>query len=112
MEKNLDIRADERNYRIHPRDIDRLSPSIGEPAYVDAYGDGHYKTMILASITPHYVTFREGTMTGIGWVEVKVSRRWTGLGFAFALWRSPRGWLHCQFQGAERKEDVRNIKED
>ena len=112
MEKNLDIRADERNYRIHPRDIDRLSPSIGEVAYVDAYGDGHYKPMILASITPHYVTFRKGTRTGFGWVEVKVSRRWKGLGFAFALWRSPRGRLHCQLQEAERKEDVRNIKED
>ena len=86
---------------VHPRDIDRLCPSIGEPAYVDAYGDGHYKTMILASITPHYVTFREGTMTGIGWVAVKVSRIWTGLGFAFALWRSPRGWLHCQLQEVE-----------
>ena len=86
---------------VHPKDIDRLCPSIGESAYVDAYGDGHYKTMILASITPHYVTFRKGTMTGISWVEVKVSRIWTGLGFAFALWRSPRGWLHCQLQEVE-----------
>lgn len=105
MEKNLDIRAGERNYRVHPRDIDRLHPVIGEPAYVDAYGDGHYETMSLASITPHYVTFRKGTRTGIGWVDVKVSRRWTGLGFAFVLWRSPRGRLHCQLQEAERKED-------
>lgn len=97
---------------VHPRDIDKLHPVIGEPAYVDAYGDGHYKTMILASITPHYVTFREGTMTGIGWVEVKVSRIWTELGFAFALWRSPRGLLHCQLQELEREEDVRNPRED
>ena len=97
---------------VLPKDIDRLCPYIGEPAYVDAYGDGHYKTMLLASITPHYVTFRKGSRTGIGWAEVKVSRRWTGLGFAFVLWRSPQGWLHCQFQEVEWEEDVRNTRED
>lgn len=86
---------------VLPKDIDRLHPVIGEPVYVDAYGDGHYETMMLASITPHYVTFRKGAMTDIGWVDVKASRRWTGLGFAFALWRSPRGLLHCQLQEVE-----------
>ena len=83
--------------RVLPCDIDRLCPVIGELAYVGAYGDGHYKTMILASITPHYVTFREGTMTGIGWVEVKVKRTWNGEGARFLCWRDRAGRLHCQY---------------
>lgn len=101
------IKEEDASVYVLPKDIDRLCPSIGEEAYVDAYGDGHYKTMMLASITPHYVTFREGSRAGIGWVEVKVSRRRTGLGFAFVLWRSPKGWLHCQFQEVEWKEEGR-----
>lgn len=101
MTKQTQTKEEDAPVYVLPRDIDRLCPSIGEAAYVDAYGDGHYKTMLLASITPHYVTFRKGSRTGIGWVEVKVSRRWTGLGLAFVLWRSPRGWLHCQFQEVE-----------
>ena len=84
---------------VLPKDIDRLCPSIGEEAYVDAYGDGHYKTMTLVSITLHYLTFRLGSpRMSIGWVEVKVSRRRKGLGFAFVLWRSPKGWLHCSYR--------------
>ena len=105
MEKPQKKESDAPVY-VLPRDINLLCPRIGEVAYVDAFGDWNYKPMPLASITPHYVTFREGSRTGsIGWVEVKVSRRWTGLGFAYVLWRSPRGWLHCQLQEAERKED-------
>ena len=85
-----------------PRDIDRLCPRIGEVAYVDAFGDLHYKPMPLASITPHYVTFREGSRTGsIGWVEVKVNRRGTGLGFAYVFWRDKRGFLKCRLQEVE-----------
>lgn len=84
---------------VLPRDIDRLCPSIGEVAYVDAFGDLSYKPMQLVSITPHYVTFREGSRAGsIGWVEVKVSRRGTGLGFAYVFWRDKRGFLKCRLQ--------------
>ena len=87
---------------VLPRDIDRLCPRIGEVAYVDAFGDFNYKPMPLASITPNYVTFREGSRTGsIGWVEVKVSRRGTGLGFAFVFWRDKLGFLKCRLQEVE-----------
>ena len=91
---------------VLPRDIDRLCPRIGEVAYVDAFGDLNYKPMPLASITPHYVTFREGSRTGsIGWVEVKVSRIGTGLGFAFVFWRGKSGGLYCRFQEVEESFD-------
>lgn len=82
---------------VLPKDIDRLCPSIGEAAYVDAYGDGHYKTMRLASITPHYVTFRRGSRVGIGWIEVKVKRTWDGEGVKFLCWRGRTERLHCQY---------------
>lgn len=65
---------------VLPKDIDRLCPSIGEVAYVDAYGDGHYKTMRLASITPHYVTFRRGP----GWASAGLRSRLRGHGTARA----------------------------
>ena len=94
--------ADAPVYVVLPRDINWLCPRIGEVAYVDAFGDWNYKPMPLASITPHYVTFREGSRTGsIGWVEVKVSRRGTGLGFAFVFWRDKLGFLKCRLQEVE-----------
>ena len=87
---------------VLPRDINWLCPRIGEVAYVDAFGDFNYKPMPLVSITPHYVTFREGSRTGsIGWVEVKVSRIGTGLGFAFVFWRDKLGFLKCRLQEVE-----------
>ena len=77
-----------------------------EVAYVDAFGDWHYKPMLLASITPRYLTFREGSRTGsIGWVEVKVSRIGTGLGFAYVFWRDKRGVLKCRLQEVENSFD-------
>lgn len=87
--------------RVLPRDIDKLCPYIGEPARVDADGDGPFKIMELASITPHYLTFRWGSRQSLGWTEVKVSRRWGGLGSAFVLWRDEKGWLHCQLVEVE-----------
>lgn len=88
--------------RVLPRDIDRLCPSIWEPTYVDADGSGHFKTMLLASITPHYLTFRIGSpRTSIGWLEFKVSRRRTGLGFTFVFWRGKSGELYCRLQEVE-----------
>ena len=84
---------------VLPRDIGRLCPRIGEVAYVDADGSVHYKPMPLVSITPHYVTFRDGSRTGsIGWLEFKVSRIGTGLGFAYVFWRDKRGFLKCRLQ--------------
>ena len=84
---------------VLPRDIDRLCPRIGEVAYVDADGSGHYKTMTLASITPRYLTFRIGhPRTSVGWLEFKVCRRRTGLGFTFVLSRGWAGALYCRLQ--------------
>ena len=101
MEKEQTKEADGCLYFL-PRDIDRLCPIIGEVAYVDAFGDLNYRPMPLVSITPHYVTFREGSRTGsIGWVEVKVSRRGTGLGFAYVFWRDKLGFLKCRLQEVE-----------
>ena len=82
---------------VLPDDIDRLCPSIGEHAYVDTDGNGDFRLMKLVSVTPVYLTFRTGSMQWPSWTEVKVSRRRTGLGGAFVLWRSPKGWLHCQY---------------
>ncbi len=88
---------------VLPKDIYWLCPNIGEAAYVDAFGDGNYKPMPLASITPRYVTFREGRRTGsIGWIEVKVSRRGTGLGFNYVFWRGKSGELCCRLQEVGR----------
>ena len=82
---------------VLPRDINWLCPRIGEVAYVDAFGDWNYKPMPLASITPRYLTFRIGSpRTSAGWVEFKVSRRGTGLGFAFVFWRDKLGFLKCR----------------
>ena len=87
---------------VLPRDIDRLCPCIGEPTYVDADGSGHFTIMRLASITQHYMTFRRGLYRrGIGWLELKVSRRRTGPGCAFVLWRGKSGALYCKFQEGE-----------
>ena len=102
MEKPQMKESDAPVYVVLPRDINWLCPRIGEVAYVDADGSGNYKTFTLASITPHYVTFREGSRTGsIGWVEVKVSRIGTGLGFAFVFWRDKLGFLKCRLQEVE-----------
>ena len=82
---------------VMPKDIDRLCPCIGEPVYVDADGSGNFKTMTLASITPRYLTFRIGSpRTGAGWLEFKVCRRRTGLGFTFVLIRGWDGALYCR----------------
>ena len=87
---------------VLPRDIDRLCPYIGEPVYVDADGSGHYKTMTLASITPRYLTFRIGSpRTSVGWLEFKVCRRRTGLGFTFVLSRGWAGALYCRLQSCD-----------
>ena len=84
---------------VLPKDIDRLCPYIGEPVYVDADGSGHYKTMRLESITPRYLTFRIGSpRTSTGWLEFKVCRRRTGLGFTFVLSRGWAGALYCRLQ--------------
>lgn len=89
-----------------PRDIDRLCPYIGEPVYVDADGSGHYKTMTLASITPRYLTFRIGSpRTSTGWLEFKVCRRRTGLGFTFVLSRGWAGALYCRLHKVEKSFD-------
>ena len=89
--------------RVLPRDIDRLCPCIGEPVYVDVDGNGHYKTMTLASITPRYLTFRiVSPITRIGWIEFKVSRRRTGLGFTFVLSRGWGGALYCKLHKVEK----------
>ena len=91
---------------VLPRDIDRLCPCVGEPVYVDADGNGNYKTFTLASITPRYVTFRIGSpRTSAGWLEFKVCRRRTGLGFTFVLCRGWGGALYCRLQ----KVEVRGI---
>ena len=87
---------------VLPRDIDRLCPYIGEPVYVDVDGDGHYKTMTLASITPRYLTFRIGSpRTSVGWLEFKVCRRRTGLVFNYVFWRGKSGGLYCRLQKVE-----------
>lgn len=92
---------------VLPKDIDRLCPYIGEPVYVDVDGDGHYKTMTLASITPRYMTCRIGSpRTSAGWLEFKVCRRRTGLGFTFVLRRGWGGALYCRLQ----KVDVGNSR--
>ena len=91
---------------VLPRDINWLCPRIGEVAYVDADGNGNYKTMTLASITPRYVTFRIGSpRTSVGWSECKVCMRRTGLGFTFVLCRGWAGALYCRLQ----KVDGRGI---
>ena len=87
---------------VLPRDINWLCPRIGEVAYVDADGSGHYKTFTLASITSRYLTFRIGSpRTSVGWSEVKVCRRRTGLGFTFVLCRGWGGALYCRLQKVE-----------
>ena len=97
---------------VLPRDIDRLCPSIGEPVYVDVDGDGHYKTMTLASITPRYLTFRIGSpRTSIGWLEFKVCRRRTGLSFTFVLSRGWGGALYCKFQEGEACRQAAKLRE-
>ena len=97
---------------VLPRDIDRLCPYIGEPVYVDADGSGNFKTMTLASITPRYLTFRIGSpRTSLGWLEFKVCRRRTGLGFTFVLWRSPLGGLHGRFQEVEACRQAAKLRE-
>ena len=91
---------------VLPRDIDRLCPRIGEVAYVDAFGDWHYKPMPIASITTHYVTFRDGSpRTSVGWLEFKVCRRRTGLGFTFVLSRGWAGALYCRLHKVEKSFD-------
>lgn len=91
---------------VLPRDIDRLCPYIGEPVYVDSDGDGHYKTMTLASITPRYLIFRVGSpRTSVGWLEFKVCRRRTGLGFTFVLSRGWAGALYCKLHKVEKSFD-------
>ena len=91
---------------VLPKDIDRLCPYIGEPVYVDADGSGHYKTMTLASITPHYLTFRIGSpRTSAGWLEFKVCRRRTGLGFTFVLIRGWAGALYCRLHKVDESGD-------
>ena len=87
---------------VLPRDINWLCPRIGEVAYVDADGSGHYKTFTLASITSRYLTFRIGSpRTSVGWSEFKVCRRRTGLGFTFVLCRGWGGALYCRLQKVE-----------
>ena len=91
---------------VLPRDIERLCPYIGEPVYVDEDGSGHYKTFTLASITPRYLTFRIGSpRTSVGWLEFKVCRRRTGLGFTFVLCRGWGGALYCRLQKVEKSFD-------
>ena len=98
---------------VLPRDIDRLCPRIGEPVYVDADGSGQFKTMPLASITPHYLIFRIGSYrTGIGLIEVKVSRRRTGPGCAFVFWRGKSGALYCKFQEVEACRQAAKLHEE
>lgn len=80
---------------VLPKDIDRLCPSIGEEAYVDAYGDGVFRLMPLKSITPRYIGFLAVDKTG--WVEVKVKRTWNNEGAKFLCWRDRTGRLHCQY---------------
>lgn len=91
---------------VLPKDIVWLCPRIGEPVYVDVDGDGHYKTMTLASITPRYLTFRIGSpRTSPGWLEFKVCRRRTGLGFTFVLSRGWAGALYCRLHKVEKSSD-------
>lgn len=100
------IKEEDASVYVLPKDIDRLCPRIGEPVYVDADGDWHYKTMTLASITPRYLTFRIGsTRTNAGWLEFKVCRRRTGLGFTFVLSRGWGGALYCRLREVEWKEE-------
>ena len=96
---------------VLPRDIGRLCPRIGEVAYVDADGSGIFKTMTLASITPRYLTFRIGSpRTSAGWLEFKVSRRRTGLGFTFVLMRGWAGALYCRLHKVEESGDENRRK--
>lgn len=98
MENTQTKEADAPVY-VLPKDIDRLCPIIGEVAYVDAEGSGHYKTMTLASITKGYLTFRVGSpRTSVGWLEFKVCRRRTGLGSTFVLSRGWAGALYCRLK--------------
>ena len=91
---------------VLPKDIDRLCPYIGEPVYVDVDGDGHFRTMTLASITPRFVTFRVGSpRTSVGWLEFKVCRRRTGLGVSFVLSRGWAGALYCRLHKVEKSFD-------
>lgn len=90
---------------VLPRDIDRLCPRIGEPVYVEIDGDWQFKTMTLASITPRYLTFRIGSpRTSAGWLEFKVCRRRTGLGFTYVLSRGWGGALYCRLQKVDGGE--------
>lgn len=100
------IKEEDASVYVLPKDIDRLCPRIGEPVYVDVDGSGHYKTMTLASITPRYLTFRiVSPITRIGWIEFKVCRRRTGLGFTFVLSRGWGGALYCRLHKEEWKEE-------
>ena len=104
MEQTQTKEADASGH-VLPRDIDRLCPRIGEPVYVDVDGSGHYKTMTLASITPHYLTFRIGSpRTCIGWLEFNVCRRRMGLGFTYVLSRGWGGALYCRLQKVDGGE--------
>ena len=106
MEKPQMKESDGPVYVVLPRDINWLCPRIGEPVYVDADGNGNYKTFTLASITPRYVTFRIGSpRTSVGWLEFKVCRRRTGLGFTFVLCRGWAGALYCRLQKVEKSFD-------
>lgn len=95
MTKQTQTKEEDASVYVLPRDIDRLCPSIGEVAYVDAYGDGVSRLMPLKSITPRYIGFLAVDKTG--WVEVKVKRVWNNEGANFLCWRDRTGRLHCQY---------------
>ena len=54
----------------------------------------------LGTYTPDILAWRPGE-PGVMVVEVKVSRRGTGLGFAFVFWRDKLGFLKCRLQEVE-----------
>lgn len=81
--------------RVLPCDIDKLCPVIGEAAYVDFYGDGRARYMMLTSISPCYLSFVDFDKRG--WVEIKVHRTRKSDYGQWLCWRSGLGVLRCEF---------------
>lgn len=81
--------------RVLPCDIDKLCPVIGEAAYVDFYGDGRARFMMLTAITPRFLSFVDFDKRG--WVEIKVHRTRKSDYGQWLCWRSGLGVLRCEF---------------